>query len=460
MAVATTGAATLARTPRTSPADLATALAHAFLGAESWSKAALVASAAGSLGARRRWLPPLAGHVLAAYHRPPADAPRELAAVVGQCDAFREALAKSARQRKPIRLAHLVPVAGKARDSATDIPRIDTLAELAGRLELSTGELEWFADPGQWNRSARTPRLQHYRYEWRSRPGRVPRLLEIPGTRLRAIQRRILRDLLQPIPLHDAAHGFVPGRSAITGAARHTGNEVVINLDLSTFFARVTPGKIFGVLRQAGYAEAVAHRLTGLCTHAVPARVLAAMPAGGDPGERFAVRQALARAHLPQGAPTSPLLANLALRRLDSRLAGWAAAVGASYTRYADDLAFSGGPDLARGADAFIRGAARIVADEGHDLNRRKTRVRGAATRQSVTGVVVNAHTNISRGDYDRIKAILHHCVLDGPGEQNRSGHPDFQAYLRGRIAWIESLNAARGAQLRAEFDRIQWQTA
>ncbi|PYI66676.1 hypothetical protein CVV68_12740 [Arthrobacter livingstonensis] len=295
----TPGAAVLARTTRPTPDVLAAALSHAFLAAGEWSKPALTAAGAGVLGARRRWLGPLAAHVLASYHRCPADAPRELAAVVLECGAFGEAVEKAARQRRPITLVHYAASPATAREAK--VPRLDTLAELVDALGLTVGELEWFADPRHWNRTARSTRLQHYRYQWRSRPGRVPRLLEIPHPRLRALQRKVLRELLAPIPLHDCAHGFVPGRSAVSGAALHTGSEMVVNLDLAAFFAHVTPGKVFGVLRQAGFTESVAQRLTGLCTHAVPVGVIAEMPPGGDPADRFALRRALATSHLPQG---------------------------------------------------------------------------------------------------------------------------------------------------------------
>ena len=127
-------------------------------------------------------------------------------------------------------------------------------------------------------------------------------------------------------------------------------------MDLLCFFANVSAGKVFGALRQSGYPEAVAHRLTGLCTHIVPPRVISSMPPGGSAAERFALTHALRLPHLPQGAPTSPALANLALRRLDSRLQGWAEVAGANYTRYADDLGFSGGPALARRTERFLRG--------------------------------------------------------------------------------------------------------
>ena len=181
------------------------------------------------------------------------------------------------------------------------------------------------------------------------------------------------------------------------------------------------------------------------------------MPPGGDPEQRFALRQALSQPHLPQGSPTSPMLANLSLRRLDSRLAGLAEKFDGVYTRYADDLAFSGGNELARRADVFVRTDTMIVQDEGHGVNRLKTRVRPASVRQVVTSVVVNKRTNMARSEFDRLKAILHNCHIHGPESQNQDGHPDFRGQLLGPISWAAALNQERGAKLLQDFHRIQW---
>ncbi|PRY68628.1 reverse transcriptase (RNA-dependent DNA polymerase) [Glaciihabitans tibetensis] len=466
---------------------VATALAHAFLMADTWMKPALLDAGASVLGARRRWLGPLAREILATYRSRPTDAPRELVAVIRSAPSFVSAIEVSVERQAAIRIIHHPTSPTEARirvdqvsaelalaslanahtasanpasahtPSAHTVTRLDSLVDLAALLDLTQGELDWFADVRLWNRRARPGRLHHYRYEWRQRPGRTPRLLEVPGQRLRAIQRTVLDEVLSPIPLHPAAHGFVAARSAVTGAAVHTGAAVVINLDLTSFFARVTAGRIYGVLRQAGLPEAVAHTLVGLAVHAVPPHILSQMPPGGSPGERFALRKVLAVPHLPQGAATSPALANLAVRRLDSRLAGWADAAGGQYTRYADDLAFSGGPELARRADTAIRGITRIVEDEGHTINPRKTRVRAAIVRQVVTGVVVNKRTNTPRREFDQLRSVLHNAATQGPDSQNRGSHSDFRAHLLGRISWMESVNPSRGPRLRAAFARIEW---
>ncbi|WP_159067462.1 reverse transcriptase family protein [Gordonia iterans] len=135
--------------------------------------------------------------------------------------------------------------------------------------------------------------------------------------------------------------------------------------------------------------------------------------------------------HLPQGAPTSPALLNLVLRRLDIRISGYAAKHGITYTRYADDLAFSGdGMDTGR-LHWFV---ARVVVAEGFRLHPDKTRVMGEHQRQQLAGLVVNRGLHARRSEYDALKALLHNAAREGAASQNRVGHQDFRAHVYGRI--------------------------
>jgi hypothetical protein len=200
--------------------------------------------------------------------------------------------------------------------------------------------------------------------------------------------------------------------------------------------------------------------LTGLLTNAVPPDEWAAAARPSDPAALQAharMGRLLAAPHLPQGAPTSPALANLCAYRLDCRLAGLADAFAATYSRYADDLAFSGGRDLNSRAPVLRRAVAAIVADEGFRLNPRKSGLATRAGRQRVCGIVVNARTNAPRDDYDRLRAALHEAVTRGPAAANRAGVPDLRAHLLGRIGWVEALNPVRGARLRRSLAAIDW---
>lgn len=434
---------------------LATALADVFL-AGLWSGPGLRMGAAMVLGARHGWARRLSTAVLLAYPHAPLDRPRELAAFVSTSAALDEVERRTRGRRRPFpQPQHRITISTTMVRHPFPVTRVDDAGALAGLLGLSMPELLWFADPKGLQRRAGREQLQHYRSRWITAASGAARLLEAPKFRLREVQRTVLRQLLGPVPVHSAAHGFVAGRSVRTGAVPHVGAAVVISLDLESFFASITAGRIYGVLRSTGYPEPVAHLLTGLCTQSAPVSVLAAMPDVADPPSAFRLRRRLAEPHLPQGAPTSPQLANLCAFHLDDRLSGYAAAAGLVYTRYADDLTFSGGDPSAGGP--VIAAVRTMVADEGFALNPSKTRIRRQSRRQQVTGVVVNTRPRVPREEYDTLRAILHNCGRTGPAEQNRDGVADFRAHLRGRIAWVASLDGEHGRRLLAAFARIDW---
>jgi hypothetical protein len=314
--------------------------------------------------------------------------------------------------------------------------RVDDLAALADFLGIDGDQLDWFADRREINRHARDPRLRHYHYTW------LPhRLIEAPKPRLRALQRRLLDEVVGRLPVHHSVHGFVPGRDAHTFAQAHAGQTMVVRMDLRSFFSSVTAARVYGVLRSAGYPEPVAHCLTGLATTRTPADVLHTAPT-------WQWAALLRQPHLPQGAPTSPALANLCAFRLDRRLAGLADRYGMAYTRYADDMAFSG-PVTDRAARRLVTWVSTIAAEEGFRVRPDKTRVRGQADRQQLAGLVVNARPAVPREQYDRLRAILHDAATRGLDAANRDGHPDFVAHLTGRIAWVSYGHPARAAKLR-----------
>jgi len=114
---------------------------------------------------------------------------------------------------------------------------IGSIAALADRLELSSGQLAWLADVRGLERTVRQEKLRNYRYRWTPRRSGLPRLLEAPKMRLKEIQRWVLREILDQVPAHDAAHGFVRDRSVLTHASLHTGQTVVLRIDLRNFFA-------------------------------------------------------------------------------------------------------------------------------------------------------------------------------------------------------------------------------
>ena len=340
--------------------------------------------------------------------------------------------------------------------TSINIPNLPTPAALAQCFGINIDRLLWRADVTGRNRKHPPGPLRTYRYRWIPRRNGPPRLLEIPKVALKQMQRKILAEILNQIPAHPAAHGFRPGRSILTNAAPHCGKSIVLRFDLADFFPSVTSARVFRIFRTIGYPSPVARLLMGVCTTSLPADVWDARP-GARLGSDFHARQRLITRHLPQGAPTSPALANLAATRLDRRLSGLAATASAIYTRYADDLIFSGDDTLARSRKRFATHVALIATDEGFTLNHRKTRMMRPGVRQHVTGVVVNIHPNLPRAEFDRLKAILTNCARQGPASQNRQNLPDFRAHLVGKLAHVASIHSARGEKLRTLFNQIDW---
>lgn len=413
--------------------------------------------ASAALDRRPAWLLPTVRAVLETYPRPPLDRPRELAAFIGAALERGTPAARDAVAPRPIRWFVVRPSMARRRWPVPDLVAPGALAEF---LQVGIGELEWLADTRSRERSVPDERLRNYRYSWLSRGERPPRVVECPKARLKAIQRRLLHEILDRIPAHPQAHGFTRGRSAVTNAAAHAGQHVVMRVDLEDFFACITAGRVYGIFRTAGYPEAVAHALTGLTTNVVAATAWAAVPrppALAQISAHHRLGRRLAGPHLPQGAPTSPALANLAAYGLDRRLHGLAGAVGASYTRYADDLVLSGGGLLLERADGIRETLAMIAREEGFAINEGKSAFMTRAGRQRVCGIVVNERPNVPRDEYDRLKAILHNAARSGPSAENRAGVADFRAHLLGRIGWVAQVNPARGAKLRERFARIHW---
>lgn len=425
-------------TGREFTAEAADAIASRVVaGIQGWTRADLTDTLVGIVEADRAT--ELAGLILDAFPREPVDVRRTLARYLVEV-----------RRPAPAAFAdELVTAPLSGADGARSIrwaglPALDTRADLARWLDLTVEELDWFADHRTWLR-AHTGPLQHYRTRPIAKRSGL-RLLEIPKPRLREIQRKVLRHIVSPIEPHPAAHGFRTGRDPRTFAAPHAGARVVLRLDLRDFFARVRGPQVRAIFAAVGYPAAMAGVLADLCTTATPIAALA----GIDPVTASYLRGR----HLPQGAPTSPALSNLVLLRLDRRIAGFADRHELGYTRYADDIALSG---ARLDPDAACWVVEQIVADAGHAVHPDKIRVMRAHQQQRLTGLVVNAHPQVSRREYDALRALLHNAATTGAQAQNRGGHEHFRDHVLGRIAWIGASSSRRRARLLELSARVDW---
>jgi len=316
------------------------------------------------------------------------------------------------------------------------LPVVQNGAELASALGLTLPQLRWLT----FHR--RAVALVHYhRYGIPKKTGGI-RCISAPKPLLAQAQRWVLQNILSKLVAEEAAHGCVAKRSIVSNALPHVQRAVVVNMDLKDFFPSVTFRRVKGLFGTLGYNEHVATLLALLCTE--PSRV-----EGQLDGKLFHI--ALSERRLPQGACTSPAITNAICRTLDKRLRGLAARHGAAYTRYADDLTFSAQDPKAIGP--LLKSVRAILKDEGFAEHEEKTRVMRPSRRQEVTGVVVNQKVSLARAEWRELRAIVHNVAKHGLESQNREGLPNFEAHLRGRIAFVHMVDPKRAVALKAKLD-------
>ena len=331
------------------------------------------------------------------------------------------------------------------------LPPLHTLADLAHWLHLSHHDLEWFADRARLSAASPINRCRHYHVRTVPKSRGGVRLIEAPKPTLKHLQRRVHRELLAYLPLHPAAHGFIPGRTPIEHAQLHVGQPVVLRFDLQDCFLHVHGGMAYRAFSALGFTDSVSRYLMALCTHSIAKTHLP--PLALDEKQQQLAQQN----HLPQGAPTSPLLSHFALRGVDRRLQGYAQALEATYSRYADDIVLSGGNQLHCHFRHIHARVGSIVAEEGFNLNYRKSLCLTQSRQQRITGITVNRHPNLPRNAFDNLKAKLHNCVRMGWKSQRPEDCADYRSHLLGRIGWCQQLNPTRAAKLQALFDAIDW---
>jgi len=259
------------------------------------------------------------------------------------------------------------------------------------------------------------------RYPKRKSNGRL-RWLSAPQPELKHIQRQILDTLLYDLSPHDAAHGFVPKRSVISHARNHVGQRWLVGLDIKDFFDETGEEAVRSVLVQIqGLSQREIQLISKLCC-------LSGV--------------------LPQGAPTSPCLANLYFKSADVLLSEYARAHKLNYSRYADDLAFSG-PTV---PTDLVDTVSEICGTLGYQLASRKTRILGSGTRQLVTGLVVNQGISVPRPLRRRLRAIIHHGKQCGlPMALERADLREDG--IMGLIGWVSLTNERHGKDL---YDAIK----
>ena len=238
------------------------------------------------------------------------------------------------------------------------------------------------------------------------------RMLMVPDAVLKTIQRRISDVLLAHMPVSPYATAYRFGTSTLRNAAVHVGKPVVLKLDIYHFFDSVP----YSLVKEKAfpahiYAEQIRTLLTMLCYY---------------------------KDVLPQGAPSSPAIVNIVLCDLDRKIGQWCAQRGIAYTRYCDDLTFSGDFEP-KDVIAFVGGQLKSL---GLLLNTNKTRVQRQGQQQLVTGIIVNEKPGVPAHYRRKLRQEMYYCQKFGVGEHLKTLDQGIseEAYLRqllGKVNYV-----------------------
>lgn len=236
------------------------------------------------------------------------------------------------------------------------------------------------------------------------------RHISAPSRELKRIQKWISHNLLKQLPVHEACTGYRVGMCIIDNARPHVGKDFVLNADIEDFFPSITIDRVNEFFESVGYDQKFAGYLSRLCTH---------------------------DELLPQGAPTSPDLANLICNELDTKLSAFCAERNWSYTRYCDDITVSGDGQITR---AEIDTICNIIVSEGFTVNDKKLRVARKTSQQKVTGLVVNERINLPRRERRRVRAMIHRQEVTGLASKSTCNK------IHGHIAFARMVASASDA--------------
>lgn len=262
--------------------------------------------------------------------------------------------------------------------------------------------------------------------------GHRNRTIHIPNNFLKLVQRRILDRYLYQLEVSDYSTAYSKGSSLLDNASPHIGKECILKLDISHFFDSIDDDMVYLVMKQLRFSVPATSLLTNICTY---------------------------NGQLPQGAPTSPYIANLVMKHFDEKIGQWCKERNITYTRYCDDMTFSGDKADIRRVH-IVRKVKSMLYRMGFALNDNKTVYITSSQQQRVTGVVVNEKATLSRNQRRAIRQEVYYCQKYGVKESlRRKGidiSPDRYLYsLLGRISFALQIDPDN-IEMKGDFDTVK----
>ena len=282
------------------------------------------------------------------------------------------------------------------------------------------------------------------------------RRIVVPYDNLKRIQRWILHNILSKIPVHKQCVGFMKGKNTLDNAKAHVGKKYIRKFDFKNFFESINARQVYYVFRNVGYSPSVSRCLASLCTLKIEDNKYDYLPSYKKIW--FKDLHDTTIAVLPQGAPTSPALANIICYNLDKRFFCYALKNNLTYTRYADDVTFScDDPSLLPNV-SFV---GKVVESEGLSLNEKKTGTYGQDSRQMVTGILIDGEkAHVPQKFKREIYRHLHFCKKYGTHEHFRHIAPDKsnpRAWIYGKIHYVNAIEPEEAKKMFALADELDW---
>jgi len=291
-------------------------------------------------------------------------------------------------------------------------------------------------------------------YEIRKKIGGTRQIIA-PTKTLKYIQRFILSEIISKVEVSDNACAYVKGKSISSNAVVHSGKQSILKIDLIKFFDCISEKRVYWVFRRLGYAKNLSVDLAKLVTVPLPEEYISRFTEHEQKLHSLIIKQN--EAVLPQGAPTSPALSNIVLQTLDLRLDALASKNDLSYTRYADDITFSGEINNLPKFSLL----KKIIGEEGFYINWRKVGIYQRGRKQIVTGLTVSNGVHVPRKFKEEVAKHLYACNKFGVanhmlhnGIANKSYYKE---WLLGKVLYIHSIEPAIGQKLLAKFRSIAW---
>ncbi|WP_375103252.1 reverse transcriptase family protein [Paenibacillus sp. RS8] len=256
------------------------------------------------------------------------------------------------------------------------------------------------------------------------------REITMPSLHLKEIQRWILDNILYRFCISGAAYGFVRNRSIKDNAAVHINQSSVINLDLKDFFPNIKFEQVFRLFHNSGYTKEISYSLAKLCTY---------------------------NGVLPQGAPSSPYIANILCNSLDKRILSLVSDFGYRYSRYADDITISGDEKV----KGLIPSIIKIIESENFNINLKKMRIQENIPYKEITGLMVGETVKVKRKYKMKLEQHIYYCerygVYSHLKEIKAEERSYFKEYLFGMANFIKMIEPNEGQNYLDRLNKINW---